>query len=144
MEELEKARLFIDLVILKIKKHDPEIEKQLGLDTNAEQAPAEHDLRRHERHAVKYPCRCWLMGAPDDVVIPALMIDLSPGGCQLRLDRPLRIGEMLRVEIKTKSHGAKHVVGRIVWVRVDPSGDLSSWLVGVQFIFDKSAAVPPS
>jgi len=138
LEELKKARLFVDLLILKIQKRDPLIEKELGLQEESGEDPEGDNIRKHDRHRVEYPCQYRITGGPKDKVFHGSVLDISAGGCQMRLPRPLRVGETVQIDMKVSGHGVKTVLGKLKWVRLDPAGDMEAWLAGIEFIFDHS------
>ncbi|MDP6111649.1 MAG: PilZ domain-containing protein [Planctomycetota bacterium] len=142
LEELKKARLYIDLLLLRIQDGDPEIEKELGLleleerQKDKTKPPGGQEGREHERHKVNYPCTYQVIGGPKDRQLDGAVLDISAGGCQIHLQRPLRVGEMIQIRMHVSGQGEKTVLGQIKWIRVDPTGDLSKWLAGIQFTFD--------
>ena len=136
LEELKKARLFIDLLLLKIQKSDPDIEKELGLRGHKKELPKDDEGRKHRRHNVKYPCRYKIVGGPKDRLFQGHVLDISAGGCQVQLEKPLRVGETLQIDMKVSGQGVKTIIGQIKWIRVDPEGGLDKWLAGLEFIFD--------
>jgi hypothetical protein len=136
LEELKKARLFIDLLILKIQKRNPHIEKELRLQEKAETKPGTENVRKHDRHRVKYPCQFRMTSGPKDKMFQGEVLDISAGGCQLKAHLPLRVGELVQVDMNVSGYGVKTVLGKIRWIRLDPDGDMETWLAGLEFIFD--------
>lgn len=146
LEELKKARLYIDLLLVKIQDGDPQIEKELGLLELKEghkdkfTPPSGPESRGHERHRVNYPCTYQVVGGPKDKLLDGAVLDISASGCQILLQRPLRVGEMIQIRMQVSGQGDKTLLGQIKWIRVDPTGDLSKWLAGIQFTFDHAVS----
>jgi hypothetical protein len=136
LEELKKARLFIDLLILKIQKRDPQIEKELRLQEKVEPKPDSGNVRKHDRHRVRYPCQFRMTSGPKEKMFQGEVLDISAGGCQFKTHLPLRVGELVQVDMSVSGHGVKTVLGKTRWIRLDPDGDLDTWLAGLEFVFD--------
>jgi hypothetical protein len=81
---------------------------------------------------LRLPAQPTSVADPDDVAdwTAALVIDRSPGGLALRLDRPIPVGEILLVWLDTMSGPESWLPVQVRHCRQDESG----WVVGVEFI----------
>lgn len=65
-------------------------------------------------------------GSSPAEVLACSGIDLSAGGLQLRLDRQLPVGSILRLGADLREHGTFYVVGEVRWSRAEGAG----WATG--------------
>jgi hypothetical protein len=77
-----------------------------------------------------------MTSGPKDKMFQGEVLDISAGGCQLKAHLPLRVGELVQVDMNVSGYGVKTVLGKIRWIRLDPDGDMETWLAGLEFIFD--------
>ena len=85
------------------------------------------EIRRkhHERReAARLPTaatsiRFLRAGALADEVLPAELIDVSPGGVSIQLDRPLIRGECIAIEIRDADKHCFNLSAQAMWVETD-------------------------
>ena len=73
------------------------------------------DVRKHRRHNLEYPCEFQIAGVPIRESLAGNVLNISAGGCKLRVQIALCAGELPQLEMEVGNRSRKQVLDRIVY-----------------------------
>lgn len=113
-------------------------EEDLEAFVQSKERPNDAEKREWPRHPCDVTALCSLVSDPEKLIWPAQVLNLSPGGILLVVDRPVDAGATLDLQL-TKADGTEHrsILACVIHVVTQATGERH---LGCNFIHEMSQA----